>query len=152
MARTDHRLFFGCVLAVVSANYVAQVPYYLYLYYLPHRAPPSLSGTLMLGATLAWFLAGYVLLTRGRRAGYWLLLSFLVVEVTFYAYNIVNQVAHGFAPFFHLQNRDPLLWTVFAIGYLNLLCGVYFVFFLLRHRRTLAAERPRLPTPGALAE
>jgi hypothetical protein len=68
---------------------------------------------------------------------FWLLLTFLLTEFAFYAANMVNQVAHGFAPFFHLQNRDPLLFTVFAIGYLNLIGGLIFAIFLIGRYRTL---------------
>lgn len=140
--RSRHRFFFASVLAVVLANYLAQIPYYLYLYYFPHRAAPALGGSLLLLTTLAWFLIGYAWLTRGSRAGYWALLSFLVVEVGFYLHNMLIQVTHGYAPFFHLQNRDPLLFVVFAIGYLNLVAGLCFIAFLLWHRRTLIARRP----------
>lgn len=148
--RSQHRLFFTSVLGVVLANYLAQIPYYLYLYYFPHHAAPALVGSLLLGSTLVWFLTGYALLARGSRTGYWLLLSFLIVEVSFYLHNMVIQVAHGYAPFFHLQNRDPLLFTVFAIGYLNLVAGVYFILFLLRHRRTLLAHRPSSTAVGTI--
>jgi hypothetical protein len=150
MSRRDQRLFLGCVLVVVGANYFAQVPYYLHLYFLPHGTLPSLGGTLLLGGTLVWFLTGYVLLARGKRVGYWLLLSFLLVEVFFYLYNTLNQVAHGYAPFFHLQTRDPILFVVFGVGYLNLLCGLYFLFYLIWHRRALGADRPHIAPPRAL--
>ena len=136
-----HEVFLWVVFGVVVANYLAQIPYYLHLYYFPHHAPPALFGSVALGATLLWFLAGWGLLMRGGRLtlpGYLLLLSFLLVEVGFYAGNMLNQVMHGFAPFFHLQERDPVLWVVFAIGYLNLLCGVYFLYHLVRHHATLA--------------
>jgi hypothetical protein len=116
---------------VVGASYLAQIPYYLYLYYLPHRTLPPLIGTSLLVASFVWFLLGWMLLARrGSRAGYWLLLRFLLAEVGFYLANMVNQVTHGFAPFFHLQNRDRLLFTVFAIGYLNMVCGLVFILWL----------------------
>ena len=125
-----NRIVMNAILVVVGANYLAQIPYYLYLYYFPHHVPPSLFGTLLLAATFVWFLAGWLLLTRrGGRTGYWLLLAFLLTEFVFYAANMVNQVAHGFAPFFHLQNRDPLLFTVFAI------------FLIWRYRSLVAGQR-----------
>lgn len=135
--RTSHRVFFASVLGVVLANYLAQIPYYLDVYYFPHHAAPATAGSLMLLATLVWFLFGYVLLVRGSRIGYWVLLSFLAVEVSFYAYNMVNQVMHGYAPFFHLQARDAILFVVFAIGYLNLIAGICFLYILIRHRKTM---------------
>lgn len=136
------RPFLWTIFAVVVANYVAQVPYYLRLYYVPHRAPPALFGSLALAVTLAWFLVGFALLLRGRAPGYWLTLSFLVAETGFYLYNTLMQVAHGFAPFFHLANPDPILWAVFAIGYLNMLAGVVFIAALLTWRRSLTAHSP----------
>jgi hypothetical protein len=133
------------ILAVVGANYLAQIPYYLYLYYLPHRALPPLFGTTLLVATFVWFLLGWTLLARrGSPVGFWLLLTFLLAEVGFYLFNTLNQVAHGFAPFFHLQNRDPLLFTVFGIGYLNMVGGFGFLIFLVwRYRTLVAGQQPR---------
>lgn len=129
--------------AVVVANYAAQVPYYLRLYYFPHHAPPALVGTLALAATLTWFLVGFALLMRRRPLGYWLTLSFLVTETGFYLYNTIAQVARGFPPFFHLANPDPILWMVFAIGYLNMLAGVVFIAALVfwRDRRARTSRR-----------
>jgi hypothetical protein len=129
--------------AIIVADYVAQIPYYLRLYYFPHHAAPSLFGTLGLAMTLAWFLVGFALLLRGRPMGYWLTLTFLVTETGFYLYNNIAQVAHGYPPFFHLANPDPILWTVFAIGYLNMLAGVVFIAALLfwRGMRPLATRR-----------
>jgi hypothetical protein len=77
--RAVDRVLMYVILAVVGVNYVAQVPYYLHLYYFPHRALPPLVGTIMLLATLVWFLLGWMLLMRRRsRIGYWLLLTFLL--------------------------------------------------------------------------
>lgn len=148
MTRTKHPIFFAGMLAIVLANYLAQIPYYLDVYYFPHHAAPNLPDLLLLLATLVWFLIGYAGLARGSRAGYWVLLAFLIVEVGFYLYNMVIQVTHGYAPFFHLHARDPILFVVFAIGYLNLLAGLYFLYFLLRHRRTLVAPQPYTTSAG----
>ncbi len=139
--------FLVVVFVVIVANYVAQVPYYLRLYYFPHHASPAFWGTLALAATLAWFLVGFALLWRGRVAGYWLTLSFLVTETGFYLYNEINQLAHGFAPFFHLGNPDPVLWMVFTIGYLNMVAGVLFVAALVIWRRALTS--PPIALGGA---
>jgi hypothetical protein len=145
MTHAWRRAFLLIMFVVVLANYIAQVPYYLRLYYLPHHAPPALWGSLTLAVTLAWFLVGWALLWRGRLAGYWLALSFLVVETGFYLYNEINQVAHGFPPFYHLANPDTVLWTVFAIGYLNMVAGTVFVVTLLVWRPALMASAARLP-------
>ncbi|HEX9037447.1 MAG TPA: hypothetical protein VF808_10700 [Ktedonobacterales bacterium] len=137
MRWTWSRVLLWAIFVVVIANYAAQIPYYLRLYYFPHHAPPALWGSLALAATLAWFLVGFTLLLRGRAAGYWLTLAFLATETAFYLYNLLNQMAHGYAPFFHLANPDPVLWSVFAIGYLNLVAGAPFIVGLLVARRTL---------------
>ncbi|HEX5155991.1 MAG TPA: hypothetical protein VFW17_02125 [Ktedonobacterales bacterium] len=150
MKNLANRVAMDAILVVVGANYLAQIPYYLHLYYLPHRALPPLFGTSLLVATFVWFLAGWLLLARrGNLTGYWLLLTFLLTEFIFYFLNMVNQVAHGFAPFFHLQNRDPLLFTVFAIGYLNMVCGFAFIVFLvLRYRSLVADQQPGQLSPA----
>jgi hypothetical protein len=150
MRHPMNRVAMYAILVVVGANYLAQIPYYLYLYYLPHRTLPPLFGTSLLAATFVWFLAGWLLLARrGSQAGYLLLLTFLLTEFIFYFLNMVNQVAHGFAPFFHLQNRDPLLFTVFAIGYLNMVGGFAFIVFLvLRYRSLVADQQPRQVSPA----
>lgn len=151
MTRSNHRIFLWCVLVVVGGNYLAKIPYYLHQYYFPHGAPPAWGGTLLLGATLVWFLAGFILLARGSRAGYWLLLTFLMVEVSFYLHNIVIRVTNGFPPFWNLQTRDLVLFIVFGIGYLNLLCGLYFLAFLVLRRTTFLSDRPGQSAPRALA-
>lgn len=130
--RRPHTTFFTLVLIVVLANYAAQVPYVVHL----HKSP-TLAGTLLLGATLVWFLCGYAGLLLGLRAGYWTLVSYLLTMVAFYAWNIFNQVRHGYPPFMHLRERDPILFIVFAIGYVNMLAGATFLAYLLRQRHTL---------------
>ncbi|HET9109399.1 MAG TPA: hypothetical protein VFN78_01115 [Ktedonobacterales bacterium] len=135
------RWFLWTVLVVVGANYLAQIPYYLRVYYFPHHVGPSISGTLLLGCTLVWFLVGYGRLLTGSAKGYWLLVSFLATEVFFYTYNMVNQVAHGLPPFLHLSVRDPVLFAVFGIGYLNMLAGVYFLFVLLQRHADFTVTR-----------
>lgn len=130
--RNSRASFLWLVVAVVLANYIAQIPYAVHL----HKHP-SLASSALLGSTLIWFLCGYVGLVLGSRVGYWILVSYLATVVAFYSYNILNQVAHGFPPFMHLQERDPILFVVFAIGYVNLLAGVYFLYRLLRCRRAL---------------
>ena len=129
--------FFTLVLVVVLTNYAAQSPYAWHL----HKSP-AVSGTLLLGATLLWFLCGYFGLLFGLRVGYWLLLSYLLAVVSFYSWNIFNQVRHGYPPFMHLQERDPILFAVFAIGYVNLLAGIAFTGYLLRYRQALLSPKP----------
>jgi hypothetical protein len=139
MLRTEQQRkhFLWFVLLVVGVNYLAQIPYYLDAYYFAHGTLPNLRGSLLLGLTLLWFGAGYALLARGRTAGYWLLVSFLVAEVGFYAFNVANRVANGVPALIDLQTHDPLLWTVFLIGYINMLAGFYFLVYLALNRREL---------------
>jgi hypothetical protein len=66
--------------------------------------------------------------------------SFLLAEVGFYLYNNINQMALGYPPFMHLVARDVVLTAVCDIGYLNMLGGLYFISYLIRHRRTLGVE------------
>jgi len=151
MSRANHRLFLWLMLAVVGANYLAQIPYYLHVYYIPRGAAPAWGGSLLLGATLAWFLAGYILLARGSRLGYWMVVSYLLVVVIFYARNMFTQVTHGFAPFFHLQTRDPILFAVFGIGYLNLIGGFCFLVYLAVRYRSFIGDQAKPAAPRALA-
>lgn len=140
-SRRRHARFLWLLLAVVGTNYLAQIPYYLHLYYLPHGALPSLRGSLLLGITLVWFLAGYVGLTRGRVWGYWLLLAFLLIEFGFYAHGVVTRVSNGYPAFQNMQTHDPVLFVVFGIGYLNMLMGVYFLSVLIWRRADFSARR-----------
>jgi hypothetical protein len=142
VSQASRRRFLLSVLIVVGMNYLAQIPYYLDVYYLPHGAAPNLRGSLLLGATLVWFVVGWALLARGMRAGYWVLLSFLAVETGFYVHNVLVRVVNGYPPFMDLPARDGVLDAVFGIGYVNMLCGLYFVYYLLRHYRALSAGRP----------
>lgn len=143
LTRRQHTLALRLMLWVVLVNYLAQIPYYLRVYYFPHGAPPSLSGTALLTLTLVWFLAGYLGIDRGWIWAYWLLLAYFATVVTFYLWNMLTQVMHGYPPFLYVWGaRDPTLFAVFAIGYLNMLAGVYFLYVLLRYRRSLVNTRP----------
>jgi hypothetical protein len=144
MAQTmrQRRRFLWLILVVVGVNYLAQIPYWLHLYYIPHAAAPGAAGSLLLGLTLLWFVAGYALLAHGRTAGFWLLLAFLLTEVGFYAHGIFIRVTNGYPAFMNLQTHDPLLFVVFAIGYLNMFAGAYFLVYLALNRRSLIAAAP----------
>jgi hypothetical protein len=125
---------------IILANFVAQVFYYFRLYYTPQHPWPQLRSALALGSVFALFLAGAVLLIRRTQIGYRLMAAFLSVEFLFYLWNTVGEVIHGYGWFFHLGNPDPILWTVFAIGYLNLFASGYFLFLLLYKRRELVQQ------------
>jgi len=143
--RRRHVGFLWLLLAVVGANYLAQIPYYLHLYYLPHGLLPSASGVALLGFTCVWFLAGYIGLARGCVAGYWLLLAFLLVEVSFYLRGILIRVTNGYPAFQNMLTHDPILRVVFGIGYLNMVAGACFIVYMARHRRTLTTPAPPAP-------
>ena len=120
---------------LILANFIAQVPYFLHLYYKPGmnllvEARPSL----IMGFVFAVFLIASILLFKRTIAGYWLMLMFLTVEFLFYLWNTVGEVVHGYGLFFHLQNQDMLLKIVFAIGYINLFAAGYFLCLLLLRR------------------
>jgi hypothetical protein len=121
--------------AIILANYVAQIPYDLHLY----GTSVSARGGGVLVLTLMWFVAGLWLLLRGNPAGYWLTMSFLATDFGFYLYNLVGGWVHGYGLFFHvLRFSDPILWTVFMIGYANFFATGYLIVHLIRNR-------PKLP-------
>ena len=120
---------------LILANFIAQVPYFLHLYYKPGISLLAESRPfLLMGFVFAVFLVASILLFKRTVAGYWLMLIFLAVEFLFYLWNTVGEVVHGFGLFFHLQNPDLLLKAVFAIGYINLFASGYFLCLLLLKR------------------
>jgi hypothetical protein len=121
---------------LILANFIAQVPYFLHLYYKPGMNILAEAGPfLIMGFVFAVFLAASILLFKRTVAGYWLMLMFLTVEFLFYLWNTIGEVVHGYGLLFHLQNPDLLLKTVFAIGYINLFASGYFLCLLLLKRR-----------------
>jgi len=127
---------------LILANFIAQVPYFLHLYYKPGmnllaEARPSL----IMGLVFAVFLVGFILLFKRTVAGYWLMLIFLAVEFLFYLWNTIGEVVHGYGLFFHLNNPDLLLKVVFAIGYINLFASGYFLCLLLLKRTDFLNHR-----------
>jgi hypothetical protein len=128
------------LLVVVLANYAAQVPYAADLYGLHVNG----AGVGLLGATLAWFLGGVVLQRRGGRAGragYWLLLSFLITEFLFYFHGQVLQLASGYGLVYDLVHaHDTIVRWVFVVGDLNFAAAGFFAAYLVWQRR--ASARP----------
>ncbi len=127
---------------LILANFIAQIPYFLHLYYKPGmsllaEARPSL----IMGFVFAVFLVASILLFRRTVAGYWLMLIFLTVEFLFYLWNTIGEVRHGYGLFFRLHNPDLLLRSVFAIGYINLFASGYFLFLLLLRRSDFLDRR-----------
>ncbi|HEV2238872.1 MAG TPA: hypothetical protein VGR57_19595 [Ktedonobacterales bacterium] len=118
------------LLVVVLANYLAQIVYYLDLYY---PRPMAISGTALLGLTLVWFLAGYVGTRRGWWMGHLILLTYLLAMVGFYVANIYGQIVHGYGLLWHFQHHDLPVRMVFAVGYLNMVVGAVAIIALLIH-------------------
>ena len=134
MNRTT-RLQVWVLFGVLLANFVAQVPYFLQLYYGPQHPLPDLKSTLLLGSVLLLFLVSFGQLLAKRAAGYYLLIFYLALEFFFYLWNIFGGARHGFGLFFHLADRDPVLWAVNAVGYLSFFAAGYFLLLLIARRR-----------------
>jgi len=120
---------------VLLANFVAQVPYFLHLYYTPQHPLPEVRSAFLMGAVFVLFLVSFGLWAAGSTAGYYLLIFYLALEFFFYLWNIIGGVVHGFGLFFHLADRDPVLWAVNAIGYLSFFAAGYFLLLLVARRR-----------------
>ena len=117
---------------IVVANYLAQIPYSIHLY--GSALGTNQKGTLLLLATFLLFLVPYLLIIKKSHAGYFGILIFLTIEFLFYVWNFVGSILHGFPPFYHLSNHDPILFTAFLIGYINLFASGYFLYYLLKNR------------------
>jgi len=125
------------LLIVTLVNYVAQIPYYLVLYYLPHGTAPSARSVVLLGLTLGWFLLGYTALRARRGWGHIVLLSFLCVEALFYLRAFVSgAVAH------QLRHPDVVVQAVFVVGYVSGATAAVAAYLLIRYRRALLAPPP----------
>jgi len=120
---------------VLLANFVAQVPYFLHLYYTPQHPLPEVRSAFLMGAVFVLFLVSFGLWAAGSTAGYYLLIFYLALEFFFYLWNIIGGVVHGFGLFFHLADRDPVLWAVNTIGYLSFFAAGYFLLLLVTRRR-----------------
>ena len=96
---------------LILANFIAQIPYYLHLYYNPNNLLAQARGGLVMLFVFGVFLLASILL-----------------------WNTLGEVIHGYGLFFHLTNPDLLLRVVFAIGYVNLFASGYFLGLLLLKR------------------
>lgn len=118
--------------AILLSNFAAQIVYFYHLYYTPQHPLPGFRSTLLMGAVFVLFLVSYILLMKKRKAGFYMMVFYLCLEFFFYLWNIIGS---GLRPeygwFFHLRDRDPILWMVFAIGYLSFFASGYFLALLL---------------------
>ncbi len=128
---------------LILANFIAQIPYYLHLYYNPNNLLAQLRGGFLLIFVFAIFLLASFLLFKRTVIGYWLMVTFLAVEFLFYAWNTLGGVIHGYGLFYHLANPDLILRAVFAIGYVNLFVSGYFLCLLLLKRATCLDSQER---------
>ena len=122
---------FWILFAILLANFIAQVFYFFRLYYTPRQPFPDLRSALLMGTIFAVFLVSYWLFLRRSWVGFYALMVYLLVEFLFYFWNILSGWLHGYGWFFHLSEQDPVLWAVFAIGYLSFFASGYFIFLLL---------------------
>jgi hypothetical protein len=131
---------------LILANFIAQIPYYLHLYYKPNNLLAQLKGGYMLLIVFAVFLLASFLLFKHTVIGYRLMVMFLTVEFLFYVWNTTGAVIHGYGFLYHLANPDLILRAVFAIGYVNLFASGYFLCLLLLKRsiflNSQAREKP----------
>ncbi len=128
---------------LILANFLAQIPYYLHLYYNPNNLLAQLRGGYLLLIVFAVFLLASFLLFKRTVIGYWLMVMFLAVEFLFYVWNTLGAVIHGYGFFYHLANPDLILRAVFAIGYVNLFVSGYFLCLLLLKRATFLDSQER---------
>ena len=126
MQNKSINLQMGLCFLLILANFIAQVPYFIHLYAGRQSLALDLRSATVMGAVFAWFLAGAALLLFKRRnLGFWLMGAFLAVEFLFYLSGSINGVRHGFGLFFQVFNPDPVLRTVYTIGYTNLFASAY---------------------------
>ena len=128
---------------LILANFLAQIPYYLHLYYNPNNLLAQLRGGFLLLIVFVLFLLASILLFKRTVIGYWLMVMFLTVEFLFYVWNTLGGVIHGYGFFYHLANPDLILRAVFAIGYVNLFVSGYFLCLLLLKRATCLDSQER---------
>jgi hypothetical protein len=126
---------------LILTNFIAQIPYYLHLYYNPNHLLAEARSVLIMSFVFGIFLLASFLLFKRRVIGYWLMVIFLAVEFLFYLWNTVGEVIHGYGLFFHLYNPDLLLKAVFGIGYVNLFVSGYFLGLLLFKRSDFLDEQ-----------
>ncbi|WP_308466716.1 hypothetical protein [Rathayibacter soli] len=121
---------------VVIVDYLAQIPYYMVNYYIPDHTPPTLSAIILLGSTLAWFFIGYFGNHAHRRYGYWVLLSFLLVEGLFYLRTLLFGTA-----VLQLENSNLVVRIVFLIGYATGIVSLLYFAALIIFRAHYRAAR-----------
>ena len=129
MAIAFKKISFYPLLVVTVLNYVAQVPYYLHNYYIPHHILPGVRALGLLGLTLVWFAVGFIAFTKKLKYGRIMLLSYLVVQALFYGLTVIAG-----APIAQLQGHSDIIKLVFLIGYISGCTAGYYAYLLIRYR------------------
>ncbi len=125
---------------LILANFIAQVPYFIHLYYGRQSWLISARSFLIMGAVFAFFLVASFLLFKRQRGGYPLMIAFLSVEFLFYLGGAISSTLRGRGPFPLVYNPDFVLKIIYSIGYLNLFASGYFLVLLLLHRDFFQTE------------
>jgi hypothetical protein len=121
----------------VVANYAAQVPYVLDLY----GTRFSGAGVALLLATLAWFLIGLVLYTRGMPFGSLVLMGYVVAQVAFYTLtDVLGEVAGAGLTFQLAHARDSVVWIAFVAGAINFIAALALLAVFVRSARRSPPE------------
>jgi hypothetical protein len=122
---------------ILLSNFAAQIVYFYHLYYTPQHPFPIPRSTLLMGSVFVLFLVSFILLLRKPKIGFYAMTFYLCLEFFFYLWNIISSgLRPGYGWFLHLRDRDPILWAVFAIGYLSFLASGYFLMLLIFQRRS----------------
>lgn len=129
------------LLAVILADFVAQIPYFFHLYYRVQTLWITARSVLIMGMVFALFILASVLLLKRLRAGYQLMLIFLTIEGRFYLSGAISSTIRGLGPFFQIRNPDLVLRVIYSIGYVNLFASGYFLFLLLRYPGAFEIQR-----------
>ncbi len=133
--KVNSELFFKILFWTVISNFIAQIPYYFHQYYISRHIAPSLIGLTLLSLVFVWFISAYILLKNGKKTGYYLMLTFLIIEFLFYLQTQIVQATTGHGILLHVLRPDNgLLFIVFFIGYVNFIASAYFIFYLIKYR------------------
>ena len=130
----QNKTFLRILFFVVLANFLVQILYLIHQY----QGVASLAGSLLMMVVFAWFLAGYILLSKRTMKGFVIMLAFLITEFLFYLSTQVTQAVSGQGILLHvLRPSDPILFIVFGVGYANFVAAGFCIFYMTRHRQGL---------------
>src|SRR5260370_41718594 len=87
---------------LILANFIAQIPYYLHLYFGSANIPTQIRSIAIMTLVLLFFLIASFLLFKRIKAGYALMLTFTCVEFLFYLLNTLGEAGHVPYMVYHL--------------------------------------------------